>query len=33
MSAAVNINKTDPLIVIGTTVILLGLWAVAIAIG
>jgi len=33
MSTAVNINRTDPLIVIAITAIILGLWAVAIVIG
>jgi len=33
MSTGINVNKTDPLIVIATTAIILGLWAVALVIG
>ncbi|VAW89610.1 hypothetical protein MNBD_GAMMA17-701 [hydrothermal vent metagenome] len=33
MSTAVNVNKNDSMIVIATTAIVLGLWAVALVIG
>ncbi len=33
MSTAVNVNKNDSVIVIATTAIVLGLWAVALVIG